>query len=512
MKEKQKTILLLLNGLGISLGMNGNAVAAAKPAIFSKLWHENFHQPISPNIGQNSMTPETQYLSFVTGENVTTGYNSIAKSFHESIWEDNKAILATFDYSKRHNSAINLIGTISKHNFDKKIKVFHNLFKIAGKHALYNIRLHLFIDNDFDDMDDLGNHLAKIERLIGTTRIGEIATVMGKNFVSDFTAQNSMIQKSFQVILKSTGKKYLSISQGLAHWQHIKPEQIEPTSFVSNVHSVTHINSFDSIFFFDFEFAETNKLLSLFLSQRSIAVVDKNLRHLNLASLVSPLIANRQILNTAFPLEQDENLLEEISRANRKTSFYSEDYRYQLYHGLLMPDKRFDHEYIVETPRKMDTYGQHYQKLTQSIFDKAIKDMQSDMDFLLIDVPMIERLCDLGDYKKVVEGIKFLDGCIERLKSAILENGDVLIIASLYGMAEAMKWQNFPETGVSFCQLSQSPVPFIVLNGESAKQNKRHIIHEIASSNHHVSDLGKNILHLIGVNNQHFGGKIFAGK
>jgi len=509
MEKNQKTILLLINGLGISLAQNGNAVVAAKPTVFSHMWHENFHVPILPARNHEELTPENQYLSFVTGKNIISPTDLAAAALRDNLLEENIAVQSVFDYSKRHNSAVHFVGTLNKSRFDQIMATLQIMAKIAGKRALYDVHFHFLIDESFADAEELGTYLSKIERLIGSTRIGEISTIAGKNFVNDFSATDSMIDKLFKAILKANGKKFLSVRQGLANWKNIEPVNIEPASIVSDMRRVSRVNSFDSIFFFDFEQRNVAKFLSLFSTKHSISSVDKNLRHLEIGSMVAPVASGDIEFRVAYPFAHQKNLFEYLIRHDRKISLYSEDYRYQTIHNLLSGVSRFSHEFFVETPRRTATYNQNWEKITQAIFDKAIKDLDNDSDFVLIDIPLIERLCDQGDFKIVVESIKFLDDCIGRLKTAIVDHGDSLVLTSLYGMSEAMRWKNYPATKISFCELSHNPLPFILFNNKKFEQGKRHIIHEIAKANYTVADIGKNLLEIAGVDSSTFDGKKF---
>ncbi len=507
MKTNKKTVLLLLNGLAISIGFKGNAMSTARPETFLSLWQKRFHVAALPSAARSTeLFPETQYLSFLSGQSIETTQEIVEDEIKKRMLTKNKTIAELFEYSKRHNSSLHLIGIINKHDFSKQFDIFKDLLNFAASQALYGFRFHLILDNSWKDMTEVATQLAKLEKLVGHSRVGEISSITGESFVSDYMASDSEISKGYKSILLAKGRKFLSLNQCLSHLKKTAPSEVEPSSIVSNSRRPARINSFDSLFFFNYSNQKSSKFLMNFFSKRSLTVVDKNLRHLEIGVLAPIYFANNSEMKICFPFKKKTDLFDSIEKNNMKVRLYTEDYRQSLYRNVL--GENLDHITYVQTPNNHPQYLQHYQKLTSEIVDKAIHDLTGEAELLVIDLPLIERFCDIGNFNEVVAAIKFIDSCILKLKDAILDHGSTMIVTSLYGMAESMDPQHYANNALSFCNLTHNALPFIVVD-ENKSYNQVHIIHEITRTQYLVSDFSRNILQIMGANTQNFPGKLF---
>ncbi len=92
---------------------------------------------------------------------------------------------------------------------------------------------------------------------------------------------------------------------------------------------------------------------------------------------------------------------------------------------------------------------------------KAIK--SGEYDFIIVTCSILDNAASTGDLSEAIKAMEALDKAVKRLASSILNNGGILLIASVQGNAEKMRdlVTDLPDKNVT-----NSPVPFAIFGHE----------------------------------------------
>src|SRR5512138_1984464 len=109
-------ILVVLDGWGINLGNEGNAVAVARAPVYSGLLREHPHTELQAS-GEHVGLPEGQmgnsevgHLNLGAGRIVYQDITRISKSIRDGDFFRNPALVAAMDTAKKNGSALHLMG------------------------------------------------------------------------------------------------------------------------------------------------------------------------------------------------------------------------------------------------------------------------------------------------------------------------------------------------------------------------------------------------------------------
>jgi bisphosphoglycerate-independent phosphoglycerate mutase (AlkP superfamily) len=122
-------------------------------------------------------------------------------------------------------------------------------------------------------------------------------------------------------------------------------------------------------------------------------------------------------------------------------------------------------------------------------------------DFILADVPALEKVCQFCTFSETVMALNYIDKLLLMLEEVVIESDGVLVITSPYGMAESMVAATSVRGEDYKCVPSSNPVPMLVISKETmANEAKSSILlHDIAFSNKSLSFIFTKILNCLNI-------------
>src|SRR5438034_1278294 len=119
MMSAKKVILIILDGWGIGPNSKSNAILAAKTPYFNSLLSTYPHSQLLTS-GENVGLPDGQmgnsevgHLNIGAGRIVYQDLGRINKSIHDKEIDSDPVLLGTFDYVKKNNRQLHLMGLVS---------------------------------------------------------------------------------------------------------------------------------------------------------------------------------------------------------------------------------------------------------------------------------------------------------------------------------------------------------------------------------------------------------------
>ncbi|MCC6691148.1 MAG: 2,3-bisphosphoglycerate-independent phosphoglycerate mutase, partial [Bacteroidia bacterium] len=116
---RKKVALIILDGWGIGNGSKSDAIANAKTPFVNSLYKKYAHSTLRTS-GENVGLPDGQmgnsevgHLNIGAGRVVYQDFARINKEIREHKIDSNPVLISTFEYAKKNNKDLHLIGLVS---------------------------------------------------------------------------------------------------------------------------------------------------------------------------------------------------------------------------------------------------------------------------------------------------------------------------------------------------------------------------------------------------------------
>jgi 2,3-bisphosphoglycerate-independent phosphoglycerate mutase len=147
----KKTILVIMDGIGLRKVRDGNAVALARKPNLDMLMQTYPHTQLlaseeAVGLPKGQMgNSEVGHLNIGAGRIVYTGLSLINKDLQTQSFFKNKAFLAAIDHVKKHHSKLHIMGLASFGGVHSNLTHILGLFKLANTKQVSTV-FHAFGD------------------------------------------------------------------------------------------------------------------------------------------------------------------------------------------------------------------------------------------------------------------------------------------------------------------------------------------------------------------------------
>ena len=190
-KAKHQVALIVLDGWGHREETSNNAIEASKKPFFDSLWAKYPHtllEASGPFVGLPSGqmgNSEIGHTTIGAGTVIDTDLVRIAKAIENGEFVTNPAMVATFDWVKKNNSTLHVMGLIGDGGVHAHSDHLIAFIKAAKSVGVQKLAIHAFMDGR-DTLPKSGaDFLKELETSIKEIGLGFIATVSGRYYAMD---------------------------------------------------------------------------------------------------------------------------------------------------------------------------------------------------------------------------------------------------------------------------------------------------------------------------------------
>jgi len=451
----RKVILLNVNGLGLSTSSNANVLATAQPKSFLSALNKYRLLKLSPIIS-GADEPDI----FGSYEAFATGHNPENDEFRDSALFSNKRLDILFSQTKRHNSKLHLFGTLSK-NPETDIERLKQILRAAAANNIERIVLHLVIASSFSTAIALEKTLDRFLSVVNGHRSLLLGTVSGASIfqstpgISALFEGNSRRNNSSIAMLIKEGSKKLNGNFSLL-----------PLTFIDHEKNAK-ISDFDSLLIFSSDiqlFSEFLYLISPIASES-----DQGLpRFLKSAVFADPESSLKQPFDVLIKrmVDTENTLFNKMRNTGVRTLIITESSKRQLFSDAGLSQSCAGQCYI-NYPEKIECYGRDYAKIIKRFSELIDQKISDEYEFIFIDLPLFENLSYSADFQTMREALMAFDQFFGHLCEKTLNNDDVLIFSSLFGMIERLDAkERLSETDRGYLRTTNL-VPMIVISKDT---------------------------------------------
>jgi 2,3-bisphosphoglycerate-independent phosphoglycerate mutase len=445
----KKVLLMILDGWGIAKNLKVSAIDAAKTPYINSLYKKYPHSKLQAS-GLAVGLPEGQmgnsevgHMNIGAGRVVYQDLVRVNKAVEEKELDKNDVLLAAFNYAKKNNKAVHLIGLVSDGGVHSHIEHLKGICTIAHNEGIKNLFIHAFTDGRDTDpkgglgyISDLQNHLSKTS--------GKLASIIGRYYAMDRDKRWERVKLAYDLLVHGTGEKATDAKQAIqkSYDAGVTDEFIKPIVFVDgNQNPIATIKEGDVVICFNFR-TDRGREITMALTRQDFHEQNMYKMPLYYVTLTNYDDSFNDV-KVIFDKDNLNNTLGEIvSKAGKKQIRIAETEKYPHVTFFFSGGREepFDGESRLLCPSpKVATYDLKPEMSAQDIRDKIIPELdKKSADFICLNFANPDMVGHTGVFSAAVKACETVDQCNEAVTEAARRNGYATIIIADHGNADMM--------------------------------------------------------------------------
>jgi len=337
------------------------------------------------------------------------------------------------------------MGLLSDGGVHSHIEHLFALMDLAKTKGVQRLFIHTILDGRDVPPASAGGYLAQLERKIQELGLGKIATVAGRYYTMDRDKRWERVEKGYRAMVAGEGLKACCAQEALEKSYELKvtDEFVEPTVIVDEQGKpVGRIKHGDVVILYNFR-ADRARQISYAFTEEAFTGFARpgGYPDVHYVCLTQYDISIKAPI--AFPPQNLENTLGEVvSKAGLTQLRIAETEKYAhvtfFFNGGIEKAYPGEERILVPSP-KVATYNLQPEmsacQVTEQVVDKI---HVNNYDLIVLNYANPDMVGHTGQLPACIKAIETVDGCLQRLISAVLAVGGCLLVTADHGNAEQM--------------------------------------------------------------------------
>lgn len=392
--NKKPVLLMILDGLGITNKVEGNAVEAANKPNLDNIFKKYPHMKLGAS-GLSVGLPEGQmgnsevgHLNIGAGRVVYQALTRITKSIEDGDFFENKALNKVADNVLENNSSMHLLGLLSPGGVHSHIDHLKGLLKFCKTKNIKNVYLHAFLDGRDVAPSSAKEYIKEIEDYMKKIGVGEIATVSGRYYAMDRDNRWERVQLAYNAAVLGKGEIAESALEAVENsYKNNKTDEfVLPTVIVKNKKPIANIKNKDSVIFFNFR-PDRAREITRAINDKVFSGFKRETLDLTFVTMTE-YDSTLENVYVAFPPEHLKNTLGEyISKMGKRQLRIAETEKYAhvtfFFNGGVEEPNENEDRVLVPSP-KVATYDLKPEMSACEVTEQLLKKLDSDKYDMII--------------------------------------------------------------------------------------------------------------------------------
>ena len=489
----KKTVLIILDGWGHGDKTKSDAIFNASTPFIDSLYTKYPNSELLTD-GENVGLPKGQmgnsevgHLNIGAGRIVHQDLVRINKACLDGSIENTQALKESFNYVKKNNTKLHLIGLVSDGGIHSHQDHLYKLCELAQRNQLDKVFIHAFTDGrDCDPRSGKGLIKKLEQKLYGA----KIATVCGRYYSMERDKRWDRIKLAYDMMVKGIGNKTTNITDNIqsSYDNDITDEFVKPIiNTDSNGNPIAKIEDGDAVICFNFR---TDRCREITISLTQNNMTDFGMQTLDLHyTTMTNYDATFQNINVIYNKKNIKNTLGEVVKRNKLKQLRiaeTEKYPHVTFFFSGGREKEFDGErrIMIDSP-KVATYDLKPEMSALDVSTSVMKEIdQQKFDFICLNFANPDMVGHTGNYQAITKAVETIDFCTQKVVDCSLSNDYAIVIIADHGNADLALNTDFTSNTAH----SKNPVPCFVLGTKYKKLN-----------NGILADIAPTILTIMGV-------------
>jgi 2,3-bisphosphoglycerate-independent phosphoglycerate mutase len=429
-------------------------------------------------------------LTLGAGKIIYQHFPRIMLAIRDGSFYENPTLKKAFEHARSNNSAVNLVGLLSKGNTHAALDHLHALIEMAKREKVERVNLHLFGDGKDCPPKTAGEMLATLPREM-------LATFTGRYYAMDREGNWQLTKNAYDTLVGGGAQKADDVEAVLrtTYQRGLSEEYVPPTAFSEG----KAVQDNDAVIFFNYREDSIRQVSEAFIDPVFSKFSVKKFQNLYITTFTR--YEERFTVPVAFAPDTVEHPLGQvISDAGKTQLRLAETYKYAhvtyFFNGY--KEEPFKSEYRVLIPSlQTPAPAEHPEMMAVSITDRLIQGIENQgFDFMLVNYANADTMGHTGNYDAAVATVKIIDRELGRIMKVASRTPTMVAITSDHGNVERVF---DPATGRPETQHDANPVPFYLVAPEFKNKkflNWKNLRFETAGG---LQDIAPTVLELMGL-------------
>ncbi|SCN22642.1 2,3-bisphosphoglycerate-independent phosphoglycerate mutase [Clostridium sp. N3C] len=474
--SKRPVVLMILDGLGITDKVDGNAVMAAKKPNYDEYikkypYTELNASGLDVGLPKGQMgNSEVGHLNIGAGRIIYQELTRITKAIEDGKFFHNEALNYAVDMAIKNNSSLHLLGLLSDGGVHSHIDHVKALFKLAKDKGLSKVYLHAFMDGRDTPPTSGKDFVVEIEDYLKEINNGHIATLSGRYYAMDRDNRWERIKLAYDAMVNGKGESANSAVEAMekSYNDNKTDEFVLPTVILDDGKPTATIKNGDSVIFFNFR-PDRAREMTRALNDEVFNGFERERLNLNFVTMTQYDKTIENVKIAYLPQSYKNTLGEYVSGLGKKQLRMAETEKYAhvtfFFNGGVEASNPGEDRVMIPSP-KVATYDLKPEMSAYELTDELIKRIESDVyDLIIVNYANPDMVGHTGVFEAAVKAVETVDECMGRVVEKVLAKGGSVFVTADHGNAEQMIDYS---TGKPMTAHTTDPVPFIHVS-ENAK-------------------------------------------
>lgn len=464
---KKTVVLAILDGWGIGLMDESNPIYAAHPQtidMIEKNYPAGALQASGIAIGlpwEEEGNSEVGHLTIGSGRISYQHYPKITLSIESGEFFNNAALKDAFQHAEQNNSAVHLVGLLTKGNVHASLQHIGALIDMASREKCKKLYIHIITDGRDSPPKSAAELMPYVRSKIADFGVGEVVSVVGRYYAMNRDEHWERTEKAYTILTSDTvHPQKLEDALNAAYAKGFNDEYVEPTA-LGEAHP---IRSNDSVIFFNFREDSMRQITAPFLYPGFDKFPIRPLENCFIVTMTQ--YDSSPLAHVAFPNEKITETLGKVVADHGMRQLRiaeTQKYAHVTYFMNGLNDKPYDEEYHVLIPSIDTPHPEtHPEMMAAQITERAINALHENaFDLIVLNYANPDILAHTGNFNATRDAIKIVDKELGRLFNVVVSEGHTLIVTSDHGNAEVVI---DPTTGGPETRHDTSAVPFYLVD------------------------------------------------
>lgn len=461
-------ILIILDGFGLNPSEKDNAVALAKMPCYRRLLEQYPHTQIEASekyvgLPQGFMgNSEVGHLNIGAGRVVYQDFSLISRAIETGEFFKNPALLQIMTTVDSEHT-LHLMGLVSDGGVHSHLSHLKALISMAQKCGVKKLAVHCFLDGrDTSPHSGLG-FIQEIETCLGSEKLGQIATVMGRFYAMDRDNRWERTERAFNAIVRGKAEFQFSEPSDYIEQAYKKGESDE---FVEPAcrDGYEGMKARDGVIFFNFR-ADRARQITQALTQEKFSEFKRDLPHLSGFVCMTP-YDSKFALPAAFEKTKVPMTLGEVislQEGKQLRIAETEKYAHVTYFFNGGQEQVFPGEkrVLIPSPREVKTYDLKPEMSAEKVTEALLTELnQTQYQFIVLNFANPDMVGHTGNLQAAVRALEIVDSCLEKIVRWVEDNKAFAVITADHGNCEKMR----DAEGRTLTSHTTLPVPFLYVD------------------------------------------------
>ncbi len=483
---KQKVLLCILDGWGVSKTAQNNGIALAKTPHWDDLWASQPHTTLEASelfvgLPHGQMgNSEVGHMTIGSGRVIMQELPRIDQAIEKNLITSLPVMEKFLSKIKAGSQRVHLLGLLSPggvHAHQNHLLYFAHYLASLG----VTVYIHAFMDGRDTPPQAGADYLAWLLREIQAHPFIHLATVGGRYFAMDRDKRWERIETAYQAMVEGQGPQAIDplVLMQTYYDQGIGDEFIPP--HVMNGYK--GMADGDGLIMVNFRADRARQILTSLLdpqfdsfARSKIIQFSAALGMTEYASSLTPYIPvlfEKQSLDYTLGEVVASHGLKQLRAAE------TEKYAHVTFFLNGGQEEPFEGEdrLLIDSP-KVATYDLQPEMSAPELTDKLVQAINSQhYDLIITNFANPDMVGHTGIQEAIVKAVETVDQSLGRLRQACMKAGYVMLITADHGNVEQM----IDEEGQPHTAHTLNPVPFVVVNANTKlRQTGKRSLEDIA--------------------------------